>query len=362
MKTESGKFAGMTLPRRLKPRGGRKSDPKLRDALVAALRDRRGEALVDVTQIRRRPCGFGSSYQLEELDVDLADGTTLGLIWKDVSPRARLEEARRVKPRFLYDPTREICVYRHALASLDVGTAAFHGAVIDARRRRYWLFLENVRGRHLWQFGEFDIWLDVARWLARMHVRSAYLAADEVATRNARVLRYDVPFYERWARRARRYVTQSSAFSAEQVAAVRRLTESYGGVAMRLASLPATLIHGEFYPSNVLIAGDAGDYRVRPVDWEMAALGPGCVDLAALTAGKWSESQRDALVAAYHDSLCREAGPSGVARAELNDGLAYSRLHLAMQWLGWSRRWSPPREHVQDWVAQAVSAGERIGL
>jgi len=37
-----------------------------------------------------------------------------------------------------------------------------------------------------------------------------------------------------------------------------------------------------------------------------------------------------------------------------------ARLHLALRWLGWSRDWTPPREHARDWWAEAKGAAERI--
>ena len=45
-----------------------------------------------------------------------------------------------------------------------------------------------------------------------------------------------------------------------------------------------TVIHGEFYPKNVLIH----DGIVCPIDWESTAISVGEIDLAALTEN-WSE-------------------------------------------------------------------------
>jgi aminoglycoside phosphotransferase (APT) family kinase protein len=42
---------------------------------------------------------------------------------------------------------------------------------------------------------------------------------------------------------------------------------------------------------------------VCPVDWEMAAVGPGLVDLAALSAGGWTAPEREALALAYYAAL-----------------------------------------------------------
>ena len=47
---------------------------------------------------------------------------------------------------------------------------------------------------------------------------------------------------------------------------------------------------------------------------------------------------------------------------ELLAALDYCRLHLAMQWLGWAAEWSPPPEHSHDWLAEAFTLADRLGL
>ena len=60
----------------------------------------------------------------------------------------------------------------------------------------------------------------------------------------------------------------------------------------RLLALPVGFIHGELYPSNVLVGERTG--RICAVDWEMAGIGPLLLDLAALTSGAWTQrAQRD---------------------------------------------------------------------
>jgi thiamine kinase-like enzyme len=126
----------------------------------------------------------------------------------------------------------------------------------------------------------------------------------------------------------------------------------YETVIDRLASLPRTLVHGELYASNVLLAGD----RVCVVDWELAGVGPGVLDLAALTAGLADD---DASVLAETYRLAREEPPDA---KELAFELDCARLHLAIQWLGWSADWTPPPEHTLDWRAELPRLTERVGL
>jgi hypothetical protein len=79
----------------------------------------------------------------------------------------------------------------------------------------------------------------------------------------------------------------------------------------------------------------------------MAAVGVGLVDLAALVTG-WSGDEFAAIVAAY-------SGVDDLA-------LAACRLHLALQWLGWSSDWTPPPAQAHDWLGEARAAAERLGL
>src|SRR5215218_5306112 len=118
---------GMTVVVRRPRTGG--VDAALRAALEHSFGHRVGGA-AEITEVRRRPCSFHSSYRLEELEIALSDGTCIDAIWKDLSPGTRLKEARRIKPRFLYEPRREISVYQHVLTRLGMGTAACHGALI----------------------------------------------------------------------------------------------------------------------------------------------------------------------------------------------------------------------------------------
>ncbi len=59
---------------------------------------------------------------------------------------------------------------------------------------------------------------------------------------------------------------------------VAALASAHERALARLAGLPAVFVHGEFYASNILVSPG----RVCPVDWEMAGIGPGVLDLAAL--------------------------------------------------------------------------------
>jgi aminoglycoside phosphotransferase (APT) family kinase protein len=304
-----------------------------------------------IESFEQRPCAYRTSYELDELDVTLADGTTLHLMLKSLGRGALEPAALRAKPDFLHDPLREIEAYRSLLSSAGLGTPHYYGAVVDPDRDRYWLVIENVSGEVLWQVDELDVWRQAARWLAVLHDR---FAGRDLGPAEAHVLRYDAGFYASWMQRALEFA------EGERRARLEWLAARYDQVVAPLAALPVTFIHGEFYASNVLIQRGGGQVRVSPIDWENAAMGPGAIDLAALTTGAWSAAQREQIARGY---LEQAAALGRVAdEGELFETLELARLHLAVQWLGWDPTWTAPAEHRHDWLGEALAIAGNLRL
>ena len=336
-----------------------------------------------ITRLDRRPSDYSTSFRIEELDVTLDDGDTRRVLFKDLAWRSLLDRAAAVRPRFLYDPRREIAVYRELLAGRGLGTPTCYAATADDRAGRHWLFLEHVPAAQLCHVGDMAVWEQAARWLAGFHARFAgETAGDAPARRAVPLLSYDRPFYLLWPARAAAILAGWPAVAAGLGERFERLARGYGRVADRLSAMPRTLIHGEFYASNILVqdpatdtaeAADAdagvaggagaaaGGRRICPIDWELAAVAPGLFDVAALTAGGWTDEQRGRMLAAYHDALERAGGAPGTA-AEMAEALEWCRLHMAVQWLGWAAHWDVPAEQSHDWLGQAVSIADRLGL
>jgi hypothetical protein len=262
---------------------------------------------------RRAPYAYTTSWPLEEVDVVQDDGRPLELLVK------RLQGTETGKPPFIRDPAREVEAYV-LLAPEGLGTPRCYAS------GRWWLALEKVPGGPLWQRGDLKSWEAAARWAARLHQRFAGRVLH-----GRHLLDHDATYYRRWLARARESAGEAmtSLLPASEIAI------------SRLLALPQTLIHGELYPSNVVVTGS----RIAAVDWEMAAIGPGVIDLAALIAG-WDESSQQRMIAAF--------GPT-----ELAD-LAAARLMLALQWLGWGSDWHPPLPHRHDWLTEARDAAELL--
>jgi aminoglycoside phosphotransferase len=272
--------------------------------------------------VLRRPSPYQTSHALEEVDVACPDGSSLALIHKDLRREALHEAARLAKPAFLHDPCREIEVYE-LLSTAGLGTPYLFDHGDD------WIVIERVAGLQLNHAPAIGDWQRAAAWLGRLH--QAYA---ERPPRSTHLVSYDASFFAMWPERAR-------ALAGPELDGI---VSRYGAVVERLAALPATLIHGEFFASNVIITDD----RVAPIDWEMAGIGPGLIDLAALTTGTWNESERAEIASAYG--------------AVDDEALECCHLHLSLQWLGWSSSWVRPAEHAHDWLGEALRAAGRLGL
>jgi hypothetical protein len=307
-----------------------------------------------IVSVDRRPSPYASSFPVEEVDVRFADGFALQMVVKDLSPDAMPDAARRARPAFLYDPRREIEVYRWILPHAPQGTATWYGAVTSAAARRYWLFLERVRGLELRHVGALSIWEEAARWVARFH-RSFAPGVIARLVPTSRLLVYDEAYYRRWLERARQIL--GSRRGSRRI--LEGISSAYDRAIDRLVAMPRTLIHGEFYPCNVVIRTPGRHVRVCPVDWEMAAYAPALMDLASLATG-WNSRAQRALARAYHTAISDGASPPTGIPDEFWKDLDCCRLHLAVRMLGWSTAWQPPPQHAYNWLVEATRVADRL--
>jgi aminoglycoside phosphotransferase (APT) family kinase protein len=327
----------------------RPSDDRLREALREVLaRAHAGEP----ASVSRSRSVYRSSFPLEELSVTLADGSELRMVLKRLERGGLSRDGRLAKPSFLFDARREAAVYSSILPAAPAGPPRYFGSVPAEAGAGCWLFIEWVQGRELYQVGELSLWVQVARWLGELH---ASLAVDlERHVREGRLLEYDAAHYRRWLARAREFATLAGR-SSESARFLDWLAARHDVPVEALLELGRTVVHGDFYASNVLVAGEAQAVRVAPVDWELAAAGPGLMDLAALISGNWTDMERREMTDAY-------ASRPGIAPFSATE-LDFARLQLAVQWLGWAPpHWVAPEGQRHDWLAEAVVLAQRLDI
>jgi hypothetical protein len=314
---------------------GRPDTPALERALGALIEQRSDYA-------------YASSHPLERLVVRDSTGHRQTILFKDSSPRARRSAPAAIKPRWLYDPKREPLVYQELLAPAGLGTPALVGAA----PARGWLFLELVGDAvELYQVGDLGVWQAAARWLGGAHTRLSRACP--------RLLTHDADWHWRWARRAVAFSSDRVGPGAAEHRALERLIAGYGRVVERLLAQPRVVIHGEFYPANVLVQVEPNGHvrRVCPVDWEMTAVGSALTDLAALCTG-WSSAGREALATAYAQASDGQYTNSERVLVDLD----WCRLALAVQWLGWSPGWLAPASQAHDWIGETLALAQWLGV
>lgn len=303
------------------------SDAEIRDRLATAL----GRP---VAVLRRRPSPYGSRHPLEEVDAEVGDSEPLRLMLKAGAAR-------------------EAAAYREILGPAALDVPAWYASSSNGRA---WVLLERLDAVPLWQVGDFAAWEEAARWLARLHASPAPTTSVGAPAAAPAIAAYDAAHLRALPLRALAVLADGRPSRRRLV---ERLAANWQQVVERLAAWPVSLVHGDFYPSNVLVQACAGGPRVRPVDWELIGIGPGPLDLAALSSGRWTAGERERLARAYHDALPTSGRP---AWAEFEDVLEQARLAIAVGWLGAPRDWVPPAEHRCNWMADAVESADRLGL
>ena len=307
-----------------------------------------------IVDLQRAPCPNGTSWWLEEITLDLSDGARIELIFKDLVREANGSGARRVKPAFVADPVREPWVYQNVLIDAAPGPPKYWGALTDVRAGRHWLFIERVNGAPLAQIGDRGAWCAAAEWLGRFHVTAPVRRAAR-----GPLLRHDRKYHRRWLARALSAARNEAEASregghgaGETLERLRALESVHERVIESILAASPSLIHGEFYASNVLVDKCGATFATHPVDWEMTALGPPLLDLAALMSGRWGGSDRLSMATAYRDGV-RSAGAHAPMLGELLREVTACQLLLAVQWLGWSSNWTAPEGHRNDWLEEA---------
>ena len=315
----------------------RSTPPDLR-ALLRGLRQATGSvpgAGGPADVLDRRPNDYADNGRSEVLTCRFRDGSERRLLCK--------YEAKDTSS--WSNVAYEAEVYRHVLSPCRTGAPAFYGAYRDTGSAGVWLFLEFVDdSMALAEWQDSERMCLAARWLGQFHAAQEPRAAD---TSLQFLKQYRADFYVRWARQALQY----SGDSCREPSWLRALVNHFEAAAPALLEQRRTIVHGDFYPHNVLLRGGA----VCPVDWEMAGVDVGEADLATLTDG-WPEEIRRQCALEYGRSRW-----AGGAPADFEQTLAEARLGLCFYNLGTRPDW--PHDPMGIWYSnQLRRVGEGMGL
>jgi len=237
----------------------------------------------------------------------------------------------------------EADVYEHVLRPLGVSVPALRGIWRHAAPRETWLLLQYLDRTMRLNKAPARM-ADTAEWIGRFHALSERrLDTPEYAF----LRRYDAAYYRGWARRVLRSAQRYELGGRW----LDRVTEGFEDTILDLLAAPQSVIHGEYYPANILVQ----NHRIRPVDWETAAVACGEIDLACLTEG-WSRRVSRECERAYRAARWPHGAPSGFQRR-----LQAARFHVLLRWAGEPSAWHA-KEGRDYYAGQLRATGERLGL
>ena len=268
---------------------------------------------VRIAALKRRSQAT-SSHAIERLWVILASGERLPVVFKRLQPGEEL-----------YGNEREVLIYRRLLPGARFGAPALYASVYEEDASRYWLFLEDV-GSSTLDDGDVEEWLTAARWLAGMH--GTYHSREDELRALGCLMEHGPAYYQMIAQAARRHL--ELAGTGQALARFDALMGGFDSLVNYLVAEDQTLVHGDIFAQNLVI--QAGG-RIRPIDWESAAIGLGAWDLAKLLDG-WG-SMKTTFLAAYLAEFERHVGRPF-------DREGFQRLFGHCEFLNalWHLRWS----------------------
>jgi aminoglycoside phosphotransferase (APT) family kinase protein len=293
----------------------------------------------EVTVVGRQANTYASTFPSEVVTCRLADGKEVRLLCKYEAGLFEKAHGHRGGVRY------EAEVYREVLQPLQTSTPAFYGSHVEKATGATWLFLQYLdpavpvaKGPEPW-----PALSRAARWVGRFHaLNEARLARAPLAVLH----RYDAGYYRGWARRVARYARPLFPHYPW----LERLCRRFGDVVALLLAAAPTVIHGEYYPHNVLLH----DGAVCPIDWESAAVAAGEIDLAALTES-WPANTVRACVRQYSQARWPGGAPAGFGRT-----LDAARVYLHFRWLGDADR--DVRERRLWSFPDLRAAAQRLGM
>ena len=288
-----------------------------------------------VELLDRQAHGESSTFPIEVVTCRIATGERLELLCKYSADREHAGHGHRGGVEH------EARVYRDVLSGCGLSVPRFRGSYRDPTSGWTWLVIDYLEGAATSDSPAGVV--RAAEWIGRFHA-----AWDGPARgRTSLPLRvYDRAYYLGWARRT----VEFAGPHLGELPWLPELCERFVGIAAALLESPQTVIHGEYYPLNVLV--DARD--VYPVDWEAAAIGPGEIDLASLT-----QSWPADIVARCEQAYLAARWPGG-ALAGFQRALEVARLYWLFRWLGEDRKRTEKRPKRR--IGKLRSAARRWGI
>ena len=292
-----------------------------------------------VTILNRESNVYKSTSPCEIVTCRLADGQILKLLCKYSAGQDHSSYGHRGGLAY------EGEVYRRILMTSQLSIPVFYGTYTDKTDGRTWLVIEYLQDScRINRSLEPDAIFLAVRWIGELH--SAY-EVNELNDQTSFLKVYDKEYYLGWLDRASWYAKHLQ----KRFPWLESLHSIFEECVVSLPDFQQSVIHGEYYPMNVLIRNRS----IYPVDWESAAIGPGEIDLAALIEG-WPEDILRECESVYKSVRWPNGAPCDFAQR-----LDTARVYLGLRWLGDNQEWTADESSL--WCFEMLYVvGKRWGM
>ncbi len=272
----------------------------------------RGSSNGHVAVLSRKPNPYGSTFPTEIVTCRLNSGGVSKLFVKYGTREFDGIYGHRGNVAY------EAEVYGKVLEPLGISTPKFYGAYKDRVRKNTWMITEYMGGGYpaSW-LRDPTAMIRSASWIGKFH------AANEKRHKTGGftfLRKYDASYYRGWARRTRRLFRDFHS----RFPWLRTLCDEFEKEVPTLLEAPQTIIHGEYFGSNILYQRGLS----RPTDWQSAAVAAGEVDLASLT-HSWNNRIVESCMREYK----RSRWPHGIPK-DFPRTFEVARAYMSLRWLG----------------------------
>ncbi len=231
-------------------------------------------------------------------------------------------------------------VYDEVLRNIPLSTAKYYGSCKDTENNEVWLVIEYLEGcisikdsKELDPAAKLDLFAKAATWIGNLHRLQESNAPSFIK-------KYNASYYNLWVEA----IHSDGQRLKKHFLWLQNVCDYFQKNLYLLTDSTQTLIHGEFYPGNVLFKNNL----IYPIDWESAAYGPGEIDLATLIHG-WDETRMKIAIENYCSSRWLDANFS---KKEFEQRLLHARIYSYLRWIG---EWP---SYLEEWLKKPETFDE----
>lgn len=288
--------------------------------------------------VGREPNEYGSTYPSEILSLSFDGQPPIRLLCKYEAGRRESEDGHRRGIGY------ELAVYRTLLGPLGVTVPRLYAGYADEVDYQSWMAIQwvepglRINRQHIRPPGV----VRAAAWIGDFHRRTEKLASEPMSRF---LMALDAQYLLRWPD----LLLKQAAAVIGELPWLQELISRFQADVGLLLSNPV-VVHGEYYPDNILCA----DGVIYPVDWQSTAIGAGETDLAVLTHGSWNSETVQECAHAYQTARWPEG-----ASAQFETRFALAKV----AWLCRVLAEAPPgRIRRSTFLDEFRSAGRTLGV